>query len=108
MFALFPGYGRWDLSIFIYNSTQPLLAVAGVIRAHYLCSIFHQLSEDLWGSLLHGSIRDSPVSKNSSLSRCRADSFLVFVSVIPCFPKSFPMMTALGHLNVGLAYSGGP
>lgn len=49
MFALFPGHGRWDLSIFIYSSTQPLLAVAGVIRAYYLCLIFHQLSEDLWG-----------------------------------------------------------
>jgi len=103
VFALFPGQGRWDLGLFIYSSTQALLAVAGVIRAHDLCSILHQLREDLLRSPIPGSIRDSPVSKNSSLPRCRADSFLVFVAAIPCFPRSFPMMTALSHLSVGLA-----
>ncbi len=60
MFALFPGHGRWDLGLFICSFTQPLLAVAGVIRAHYLRSIFHQLREDLWGSPLPGSIRGLP------------------------------------------------
>jgi hypothetical protein len=30
---------------FIYTASQPLLAVAGVSRAHYLCPILHQLSD---------------------------------------------------------------
>ncbi len=76
MFADFPGQGIWNFDPFIYSATYSLLAVADVARAHYLCSILHQLSSDPLGSPVSGSIGDAPLSGNLSLSCCGIDSFL--------------------------------